>query len=405
VGCFDNIPHGRLMRAVDPRLTEENGLKLIRAFLAAGSLEQWPYHRTYSGTPQGGGLSLLLCTICLHQLEEDMMQERRAHQPHSTRVENARSHPEYRKMATTSMRLRGPLKQPPGAAREAIITELTGLERQRRAIPYDAKDQKHPSKRGSTRYAEASRILVPGTNAAAHASKENSGQKLQELGVALGEAKTKLPHWRSHVHCLGDQLHGKRARQGPSIWPILSSPRKKRQGIKETLRVVGGYHHIPEVDIIVQMRAMVRGWCNYYRDATAPHAVCSDLSRSTGGRYAHSVARKHRLSMAQLLQQERPAGRRGAVTTTGRQSHTFRVFVAGKPVTLDLVPPRTGQIRKLATTGPWTVDLPPVIPMNWPSGRRLATRPAALERAQGTGARCGEKPVAESGLSGLGRAS
>jgi hypothetical protein len=41
-----------------------------------------------------------------------------------------------------------------------------------------------------------------------------------------------------------------------------------------------------------------------------------------------------------------------------------------------------------------TVDLKPVSPMNWQSGRSLATRMAALERAKGTCERCGEKPVA-----------
>jgi RNA-directed DNA polymerase len=59
VGCFDNIPHGQLMKAVDQRLADEKVLKLIRAFLAAGYLEQWQYHKTYSGPPQGGVHTLL----------------------------------------------------------------------------------------------------------------------------------------------------------------------------------------------------------------------------------------------------------------------------------------------------------------------------------------------------------
>jgi group II intron reverse transcriptase/maturase len=57
VGCFDNIPHGRLMRAVEQRIADGKVLKMTRAFLAAGYLEQWRYYRTYSGTPQGGVLS------------------------------------------------------------------------------------------------------------------------------------------------------------------------------------------------------------------------------------------------------------------------------------------------------------------------------------------------------------
>jgi hypothetical protein len=166
------------------------------------------------------------------------------------------------------------------------------------------------------------------------------------------------------------------------------------QRIKESLERVSGYHQIPEADAIIQMSAMFRGWCNYDRYATAPQATFNDLSRFTWWQYAHYVARKHRLSIAQTLRQERQAGRAGEVKKNGRKRRTFRVFVGRKAVTLDLFPPRTGQIRALPTTGQWTVDLNPVVPTTWQSGRSLATRTAALERAQGTCERCGEKPVA-----------
>src|SRR6266566_5706297 len=142
------------------------------------------------------------------------------------------------------------------------------------------------------------------------------------------------------------------------------------------------------------MSAMFRGWCNYYRDATAPPATFEDLSSYTWWCYAHYAARKHRLSMAMTLQQEQHAGRYGEVTKNGRNRSTFQVFVGRKPVILDLFPPRTGQIRGVSTTGQWIVDLKPVIPTNWHSGRSLATRTAAWERAKGTCERCGANPVA-----------
>jgi hypothetical protein len=141
------------------------------------------------------------------------------------------------------------------------------------------------------------------------------------------------------------------------------------------------------------MSAMFRGGCNYYRSATAPQPTFKDLSRYTWWRYAHSIALKHKLSCAQMIPQERQAGRLGEVTRNGRKRLTFRVFVESKAITLDLFPPRTGQIRAITTTGQWTVDLKPVIPMNWQSGRSLATRTAALERAKGICERCGENPV------------
>jgi hypothetical protein len=236
--------------------------------------------------------------------------------------------------------------------------------------------------------------MVQGKKSEAQAIKDEIGKKLQEMGLALSEEKTKLTHWRYKVNFLGYQLHGKPTRKGTSIRPILSIPREKVQRMKEALRVVGGYHQIPEVDAITQMSAMFRGWCNYYRYATGPQATFNDLSRYTWWRYAHYVARKHQLSIAQMIRQEQQAGRLGEVKRNGRKRSTFRVFVEGRTMTLDLFPPKTGQIRALAATGQWAVDLKPVIPMNWQSGHSLATRMAALERAKGICERCGENPVA-----------
>jgi retron-type reverse transcriptase len=54
VGCFDNIPHGKLMKAVVRRVADGKVLKMIQRFLTAEDMEPWQYHNTSSGTPQGG---------------------------------------------------------------------------------------------------------------------------------------------------------------------------------------------------------------------------------------------------------------------------------------------------------------------------------------------------------------
>jgi group II intron reverse transcriptase/maturase len=53
-GYFDNIDHEMLLTVLEKRIDDRTFLDLIRLFLRAGYLEDWKYHATYSGTPQGG---------------------------------------------------------------------------------------------------------------------------------------------------------------------------------------------------------------------------------------------------------------------------------------------------------------------------------------------------------------
>jgi len=323
-----------------------------------------------------------------------MMEELKANEPQPKQVSNARRNPEYRQIENKIARLRRQLKQTQGPARERRIKQLTELERQQRTTPYYEKAYKHPTKIGYARYADDFVLMVQGKKPEAQAVKDLIGKKLQEMGLALSEEKTQLTHWRSRVNFLGYHIHGKRGRKGTSIRPILSIPLEKLRKIKEALREVSGYYHIPELDVITQMSAMYRGWCHYYRYTNAPQAVFNDLSSHTWWCYAHYAARKHKSSIAAMLRRERQAGRLETITKNGRKRFTFKVPVGRKTVTLDLFPPRTGQIQSLPDRGTWTADLKPLIPTNWQSGRSLATRLAALERASGTCEHCHERPVA-----------
>ncbi|EKN71246.1 maturase MatR, partial [Neobacillus bataviensis LMG 21833] len=56
-GCFDNIDHVTLIGLINLKIKDMKMSQLIYKFLKAGYLENWQYHKTYSGTPQGGILS------------------------------------------------------------------------------------------------------------------------------------------------------------------------------------------------------------------------------------------------------------------------------------------------------------------------------------------------------------
>jgi group II intron reverse transcriptase/maturase len=68
--CFEAIPHDRLMFAVGERICDQKVLRLVRSLLRAGVLEDGSVKHTVTGTPQGGGLSPLLCNIYLNWFDQ-----------------------------------------------------------------------------------------------------------------------------------------------------------------------------------------------------------------------------------------------------------------------------------------------------------------------------------------------
>ena len=67
--CFEAIPHEALMTAIEERIVDRHLLKLLRAILRAGVLENGAVTRSTAGTPQGGVISPVLANVYLHRLD------------------------------------------------------------------------------------------------------------------------------------------------------------------------------------------------------------------------------------------------------------------------------------------------------------------------------------------------
>jgi RNA-directed DNA polymerase len=74
---FDRVNHDRRLAAVAERVADKRMLKLIRAFLEAGVMEDGLVSAVDEGTPQGGPLSPLLSNLVLDELDREL--ERRGH--------------------------------------------------------------------------------------------------------------------------------------------------------------------------------------------------------------------------------------------------------------------------------------------------------------------------------------
>lgn len=76
-GCFDK-------GLIQSKIKDARIIKLIYKFLKAGYLEDWKYHKTYSGTPQSGIMSPLLANIYLHELDKFVMRLNHEFDTHGT---------------------------------------------------------------------------------------------------------------------------------------------------------------------------------------------------------------------------------------------------------------------------------------------------------------------------------
>jgi retron-type reverse transcriptase len=61
--CFDRLDHTVLVGILTEKIHDGRFVRLIAQLLTAGYLEEWRYHATLSGSPQGSGLSPILANL------------------------------------------------------------------------------------------------------------------------------------------------------------------------------------------------------------------------------------------------------------------------------------------------------------------------------------------------------
>ena len=70
VQCFDRLDHAILLSTLNEKLHDSRFLQLLSNLFQAGYLEDWKYHATLSGSPQGGVISPILSNVYLDKLDQ-----------------------------------------------------------------------------------------------------------------------------------------------------------------------------------------------------------------------------------------------------------------------------------------------------------------------------------------------
>jgi retron-type reverse transcriptase len=122
--CFGSLDHELLLTTLSEKIHDGRFIKLIRKLLDAGYLEDWRYHQTLSGVPQGSIASPVLSNILLDKLDTFVST---VLIPHYTRGERRERNKEYIRLLKRADRRR---KQGQKEAAQKIKAQMQQLPSQ-----------------------------------------------------------------------------------------------------------------------------------------------------------------------------------------------------------------------------------------------------------------------------------
>lgn len=137
-GCFDDIDHHVLVNIVNTKIKDARLIKLIWKLLKAGYMENWQYHLTYSGCPQGGIVSPILANIYLNELDKFAKQMAEEFYQPRKKVYTV----EYNKVAGLIGKTRKQLETATGPEKPALLKFQKELRIQLRKTPCASKTDK-----------------------------------------------------------------------------------------------------------------------------------------------------------------------------------------------------------------------------------------------------------------------
>lgn len=354
-GCFDHVDHHVLVNILRRRIQDEHFIGLIWKFLKAGYMEDWVYHNTYSGTPQGSIISPILANIYLNELDVFMAQYAQTFRQGDKR----RINPAYKKPLDKRRGKQEWLKRNEHKISQeqkaAVKAEIDEINQYLRTIPYvDPMDDGY-KRLVYVRYADDFLIGVIGSKVDAKQVKADVGQFIrQQLLLELSQEKTLITHGSDFAQFLSFQIttsteqNSTRAKAGyikrsytgriklyvpKEKWlkrllsyGALKIQYDKNNGNKEIWEPICrfGLRNLDDLEILNQYNAEIRGLYNYYRIAHNATVLNNFLYVMKYSMYK-TFAGKYRTSMRKIIQKY-TKNRDFVITYQGKSGEKSVVF-------------------------------------------------------------------------------
>ena len=203
-GFFDNIDHEVLVGILRERISDDRFIRLIRKFLKAGYVEDWTFHNTYSGMPQGGIVSPILANIYLDKLDKYVKEYIRHFDMGTKRRPGKESNDLANERKRTVRKLK---KIKDGTEKAALVARLKAIEQERAAFPSGDEMDGSYRRLKYIRYADDFILGVIGSKEDALRIKEDIKSFLSEsLALELSEEKTLITHTGKSAKFLGYEI-------------------------------------------------------------------------------------------------------------------------------------------------------------------------------------------------------
>ena len=203
-GFFDTIDHDVLVGILRERISDDRFIRLIRKFLKAGYVEDWTFHNTYSGMPQGGIVSPILANIYLDKLDKYVKEYIRHFDMGTKRRPGKESNDLANERKRTVRKLK---KIKDGTEKAALVARLKAIEQERAAFPSGDEMDGSYRRLKYIRYADDFILGVIGSKEDALRIKEDIKSFLSEsLALELSEEKTLITHTGKSAKFLGYEI-------------------------------------------------------------------------------------------------------------------------------------------------------------------------------------------------------